>query len=159
MPKPATLAASFEQIHSNRPLYVIADEHATSRVLSDPTRTTFAHIGNGVTVTAEEREAAFFEAAASASTRLGQSYSRRIMLGDLNRLRVAVLTGQPIPRTRSYVVGLPVTVTLNTDGTVLLQVDVSEAADIESDVVNYGTLKADAEAIGVAIDSNRYTVA
>jgi hypothetical protein len=153
-----TVSEAWETIHTDRPLVSIANDHATSRVLSERTRTTFVFIRDGVTTSPDERADAFFEAAASMSTRLGQSYARRVALGDLHRLRKAVNDGLPIPRDVTYTVGLPVDVTLHPDGTVTLRVDVSEAADIESDVVNYEILKQHSEAISVAIDANNYTV-
>lgn len=114
----------------------IALYHATSRVLSEPTKAYFAALaqrGEVPTYTIDHSAAsdAYFEAAASCSTREGQSMARRYRLAELNMLRDADLTGQAIgPEVHSYRVVVAdevegtLTVTMDHDGTVSTMLDV-----------------------------------
>lgn len=154
-----TIAEGWETIRTDRPLVDIVNDHATSRVLSETTRQTFRYIGDNVPVDPSEREAAFFEAAASMSTRKGQSYARRVALGDLARLRQAVVDGKPITRDHYYTVGLPVTLKVEPNGRVTAYVDISEAADLNGDeALNDAVRQHDAELVGLAVDNRTLTL-
>ena len=155
MNAPTCMAQSMADIHTDRPLHEIADAHASSRVLSAATRQTFSDIGANNPVSADDREAAFFEAAASMSTRKGQSYARRVALGDLQRLRLAVMAGQPIARDRFYSTGLPVTVRVQPDGTVTLYVDVTEATAAVADADQPHAVE-DSAIVAAAIDDRMF---
>lgn len=143
-----TVAEGWETIRTDRPLVEIAEEQADSRVLSTDTRAYFAHLVNPGAAPVDggehygyaARERAFFEAAASYSTRKGQSYARRVALGDLHRLHEAVMSGKPIPRTRYYATGLPATVSVAPDGKVTVHVDVTEASAAVADSAQPGAL-------------------
>lgn len=114
----------------------IANEHANSRVLSKPTKAYFARLAQrGRTDVTEvewaEAADAYFEAAASCSTRGAQSRERRLMAARLNRLRDADLAGEAIgPEVHSYSVVVAdevegtLTVTMDHDGTVSTLLDV-----------------------------------
>lgn len=115
----------------------IALVHARCRTLSPITRDYFQWLADGghpeddpqvPRYTVELAEECFWEAATSCVTRAGQSRERRAMVDALGRLRRAVQADGKIPVDRSYVVGLPVIVTVHTDGRVTYEVDVSEMA-------------------------------
>ena len=130
----ATIAEGWNDVRTDRPLIEIAQDQAASRVLSPETRAYFADLADGTTDgTPEQRERAFFEAAASYSTRKGQSYARRVALGDLHRLHAAAIAGRPIPRDRYYATGLPVTIKVGANGVVSAHVDLTEAAAAVAD--------------------------
>ena len=129
----ATIAEGWNDIHTDKPLAEIAAEQSSSRVLSQPTRDYFADLACGDPTDDTQRERAFFEAAASYSTRKGQSYARRVALGDLHRLHAAAIAGRPIPRDRYYATGLPVTIKVGADGVVSAHVDLTEAAAAVAD--------------------------
>ena len=132
-----TAAQSMLDIHSHRALVEIARDQATSRTLSETTRRYFDDLADGTTDgTDEQRESAFFEAAASMATRYGQSYSRRIALGDLQRLRTAVMTGVSFAE-RAYTVGSPVGITVKPDGSIDVVVYLGEAGQGVADDVDY----------------------
>ena len=152
----ATIAEGWDTIRTDRPLYAIAMDQVTSRVLSDATRVYFSNLVNGTTsATAASREVAFFEAAASYSTRKGQSYARRVALGDLHRLHVAAMTGVTVRGPRYYTAGLPATVIVNPDGTVEVSVDLTEAASMVADTDQPGAV--DDSAIVAAAVANHST--
>lgn len=110
-------------------LQQVALSHARCRTLSRPTRDTFQMLADGQNVGSDEIDAAMWEALASCATRAGQSMTRRAMVDALNRLKRAVYDGEGvIPVDRSYCVGLPVVVTVHTDGRVTYMVDTSEMA-------------------------------
>jgi hypothetical protein len=85
---------------TKRPLREVAEIHAKSRVLSTTARGYFKMLANGSAPSAAaglldlsdvEVGAIFYEAAASCSTRFGQSMTRRYQIGDLDRLRERAL--------------------------------------------------------------------
>lgn len=89
-----------------RDLLTIAREHSKSRVLSDTTRAYFGALADGMTpneaaqaqeLSRDDVALIYFETAASASTRAGQSMGRRYMLGDINRLREHALHLPDVP--------------------------------------------------------------
>jgi hypothetical protein len=152
----ATIAEGWETIRTDKPLAEIAQEQAASRVLSPATRDYFRYLleeidpGPDNVPTDADREAAFFEAAASFSTRKGQSYARRVALGDLARLRLAVVEGKPIPRARYYATGLPATVVVHPDGRVEVTVDLTEAAAAVADSDQPGAVE-DSATVAAAV--------
>src|SRR6478735_10531020 len=128
-----TVAEGWATIRTDRPLHDIAADQAASRVLSPQTRAYFRALAApgdpvGGDFTDLERERAYFEVAASMSTRLGQSYARRRALGDVHRLHEADIAGLPIAP-RGYTIGAPVGVTVNPDGTLEVTVYLGEAAE------------------------------
>lgn len=65
---------------------------------------------------------------------------------------------------RTYVIGLPVVITVYDDGTVTAEVDLSEAADLndasipEGQADDIGTLDRDSAAVEDAVEAKRVTV-
>jgi hypothetical protein len=155
-----TTAQTLHDIHTQRSLQAVAQDQASSRVLSQATRDYFATVARGVPFddrtddVVSTRESAFFEAAASMSTRHGQSYSRRLALGDLQRLRMHLMSHLTIPTTRYYATGLPATVVVNADGTVEVCVDLTEAAAAVADTAQPGAI--DDSAIVAAAVANHH---
>jgi hypothetical protein len=154
-----TIADGWDTIRTDRPLHEIATDQAKSRVLSPTTRAYFRNLvepglppaEGGVHYSALDREAAFFEAAASYSTRKGQSYARRVALGDLHRLHVAVQQGQTILGPRYYATALPCTVVVHPDGQVEVAVDLAEVTQAVADTPQPGAVE-DSVTVGYRLD-------
>jgi len=168
-----TVAEGWATIRTDRPLHDIAADQAASRVLSPATRAYFRDLTKDVTVNAYsplDRERAYFEVAASMSTRLGQSYARRRALGDVHRLHEADIAGLPIAP-RGYTIGAPVGVTVNPDGTLELTVYLGEAAEGVADsfddadditpgeaLVAAANRQTDSATVAAAVAAGRFTV-
>lgn len=99
------------------------------RALTIEQRATFAALADGGTVDVAALTDAIVAATAAAVTRRGQSMARRyqrdLLVGAWSWLKA----GAPVPTDVSWTTGAPVTVTVAADGTVTVEVDLSEVTD------------------------------